>query len=84
LPILDFLNDLCSSDGAGRAEKKLTSQHTSQSSSSQDKIDDDTSSQLKDLEAAVKSNQGGVVKNIVERVMQCEPEMHRNLRKVEA
>ncbi|KAI9637021.1 H+-ATPase G subunit-domain-containing protein [Dioszegia hungarica] len=64
--------------------KKFESEHTSQTTTSQSTIDSETDGQLKDLDAAVKSNQGGVVKTIVERVLKCEPELHRNLSKVGA
>ena len=62
----------------------LTKQHKSQTSTSQSSIDATTSRQLDDIKANVAKHQKDVVAKIVERVLKCEPELHRNLNKVEA
>ncbi|EJT45598.1 hypothetical protein A1Q1_05935 [Trichosporon asahii var. asahii CBS 2479] len=59
-------------------------QHTSQTSTSQTTIDTDKDEQLKKLDAEVKKNGPDVVEKIVSRVLKVNPELHRNLKKVEA
>jgi len=43
-----------------------------------------TKEQLAAIEKAIKTNQEGVIKKIVERVIRSDPQMHQNLKKVEA
>ena len=59
-------------------------QHKSETSSSQSTIDSSTRKQLSELDAAVAKNREEVIKKIVERVVKCEPQLHPNLKKVEA
>lgn len=59
-------------------------QHSSQTTSSQSTIDAQAKTQLAELEEAVKKNRDGVIKKIVERVTKSEPQLHQNLKKVEA
>jgi hypothetical protein len=59
-------------------------QHTSQTSSTQSTIDESTQKQIKELEAAVAKNRDAVVDKILERVVKCEPTLHRNLTKLGA
>ena len=59
-------------------------QNSSNKTSSQSSIDSSTKTQLADIEKAIKQNQDGVIKKIVERVVTCDPQMHPNLKKVEA
>jgi V-type H+-transporting ATPase subunit G len=63
---------------------RLDPQHTSQTSSSQSSIDASTKQQLESIESALKAHRADAVKKIVERVIKCEPELHQNLKKVEA
>ncbi|GFZ47058.1 V-ATPase 13 kDa subunit, partial [Saitozyma sp. JCM 24511] len=64
--------------------KKFESEHSSQTTSSQSTIDAQAKTQLAELEEAVKKNRDGVIKKIVERVTKSEPQLHQNLKKVEA
>ena len=64
--------------------REANPQHTSQTSTSQTTIDSDKDEQLKTLDAAVKKNGPDVVEKIVSRVLQVNPELHRNLKKVDA
>lgn len=63
---------------------KADIQHTSQTSTSQTTIDSSKDEQLKKLDAEVKQNGPKVVEKIVSRVLQVNPELHPNLKKVEA
>ncbi|WWC63750.1 V-type ATPase, G subunit [Kwoniella dejecticola CBS 10117] len=64
--------------------KKFEKDHTNQTSSSQSSIDSSTTTQLSDLDKAVEKNKGDVIKKIVERVLQSDPKLHQNLKKIEA
>lgn len=66
------------------AYPSLSSQNSSQTTSSQSTIDQSTEKQLSDIESNVKQNRDKTIKKIVERVLQCEPHMHANLKKIEA
>lgn len=59
-------------------------QHTSQTSTSQTTIDSDKAEQLKKLDAEVQKNGPEVVDKIVSRVLKVNPELHPNLKKIEA
>ena len=59
-------------------------QHSSQTTTSQSSIDSSTKTQLESIESAIGKHKDEVVKKIVERVVKCEPEMHPNLKKVQA
>jgi V-type H+-transporting ATPase subunit G len=62
----------------------MREQHKSQTTTSQSSIDSDTQKQLEQIKANVSKHQKDVVAKIVERVLKCEPDLHRNLKKVEA
>ncbi|WVQ90098.1 V-type ATPase, G subunit [Cryptococcus gattii] len=64
--------------------KRFKSEHTSQTSTSQTSIDSTTKTQLSQLDDAVAKNKGKVIKKIVSRVLQSEPHLHPNLKKLEA
>lgn len=59
-------------------------QNSSNKDTSQTTIDSSTKEQLAAIEKAIKTNQEGVIKKIVERVIRSDPQMHQNLKKVEA
>lgn len=59
-------------------------QNSSHTTTSQSSIDSTTKKQLSDIETAVKDNRDAVIKKIVERVLQCDPHLHPNLKKIEA
>jgi hypothetical protein len=59
-------------------------QNSSQTTSSQSTIDASTKKQLADIESAIKENRDATVKKIVGRVLQCDPHLHPNLKKIEA
>ncbi|ODO04816.1 V-type ATPase, G subunit [Cryptococcus amylolentus CBS 6273] len=63
---------------------KFESDHTSQTTSSQTNIDSTTKTQLANLDSSVEKNKGEVIKKIVERVLQSDPHLHPNLKKIEA
>ncbi|RXK39017.1 V-type ATPase, G subunit [Tremella mesenterica] len=58
--------------------------HSSETTSSQTTSDAQTKIQLSELDVAVEKNKHSVIDKIVERVLQCDPHLHQNLRKVEA
>ncbi|KIR72114.1 V-type ATPase, G subunit [Cryptococcus deuterogattii CA1014] len=69
------------------SQQQLTrefAQHTSQTSTSQTSIDSTTKTQLSQLDDAVAKNKEKVIKKIVSRVLQSEPHLHPNLKKLEA
>ncbi|WFD20656.1 triacylglycerol lipase [Malassezia caprae] len=53
-------------------------------SSSQDKIDRDTKDRLQEIEQAFEKKRTELVKKLIERVGQVDPQPHRNLHKIEA
>ncbi len=59
-------------------------QHKSQTSDNQSSIDSSTTKQIDGLKTSVAKNRDGVVDKILERVVTCEPKLHRNLKKIEA
>jgi V-type H+-transporting ATPase subunit G len=59
-------------------------QHKSQTSNSQSSIDASTKQQIESLKKGVEKNRAVVVDKILDRVVRCEPKMHRNLKKIEA
>jgi V-type H+-transporting ATPase subunit G len=59
-------------------------QNSSQTSSSQSTIDDSTKKQLADIESSIKQNREKTIKKVVDRVLQCDPQLHPNLKKVQA
>lgn len=63
---------------------RADTQHSSQKSSSQSTIDSTKTEQLKTLDAQVKDNGPQVVEKIVSRVLVVTPELHPNLKKIEA
>lgn len=63
---------------------RADSQNSSNKDTSQTTIDSSTKEQLAAIEKAIKTNQEGVIKKIVERVIRSDPQMHQNLKKVEA
>ena len=63
---------------------RTDSQNSSNKDTSQTTIDSSTKEQLAAIEKAIKTNQEGVIKKIVERVIRSDPQMHQNLKKVEA
>ncbi|EIW67112.1 hypothetical protein TREMEDRAFT_34120, partial [Tremella mesenterica DSM 1558] len=58
--------------------------HSSETTSSQTTSDAQTKIQLSELDVAVEKNKHSVIDKIVERVLQCDPHLHQNLKKVEA
>ncbi|KAL7425086.1 hypothetical protein Q5752_000774 [Cryptotrichosporon argae] len=64
--------------------KRFESDHTSRTTTSQTTIDDSTKKQLTALDEAVAAHSAEVIDKIVGRVLQCEPKLHPNLKKIEA
>jgi V-type H+-transporting ATPase subunit G len=69
---------------AHRPLTRLYQQNSSQTSSSQSTIDDSTKKQLADIESSIKQNREKTIKKVVDRVLQCDPQLHPNLKKVQA
>jgi len=63
---------------------RLHQQNSTQTSSSQSTIDDSTKKQLADIESSIKQNREKTIKKVVDRVLQCDPQLHPNLKKVQA
>jgi hypothetical protein len=61
-----------------------TQQHKSQTKDSQSTIDQDTEKQVETLKSDVEKNRSAVIDKILERVIQNDPHLHQNLKKVEA
>jgi hypothetical protein len=64
--------------------QQLPQQNSSQTSSSQSTIDESTKKQLAEIESSIKQNREKTIKKVVDRVLQCDPQLHPNLKKVEA
>ncbi|PWN39199.1 hypothetical protein IE81DRAFT_326783 [Ceraceosorus guamensis] len=60
--------------------KKTQKEHEGSSGSNQAKVDAATADQLKQLEEAFKKNRSGVVDKLLERVVEVDPQPHRNLK----
>lgn len=60
------------------------SQYEGTQTSSQDKIDRDTKDRLQEIEQAFEKKRDELVKKLLERVGQVDPQPHRNLHKIEA
>lgn len=54
-------------------------QHSGDSSSSQVEVDKATKASLEQIEASFEANSADVVKKLLERVIQVQPQLHRNL-----
>lgn len=61
----------------------FTLQHKSQTSNNQSEIDASTKQQVSDVKSQVEKNRQAVIDKVLERVVQCEPKLHRNLQKVQ-
>ncbi|BGP31635.1 hypothetical protein JCM10296v2_003407 [Rhodotorula toruloides] len=59
--------------------KEFENQHSGDSSSSQDEVDKATQEALAKIEASFEENREKVVKDLLERVVQVSPALHRNL-----
>lgn len=59
-------------------------QHEGDSGRSQANVDKTTDEQLKTLDTAFDKNRKAVVEKLLERLTEVEPQLHRNLKKVEA
>ncbi len=64
----------------GRADRSgWCMQHSGDSSSSQVEVDKATKASLEQVEASFEANSADVVKKVLERVIQVQPQLHRNL-----
>lgn len=54
-------------------------QHSGDSSSSQAEVDKATKASLEQIEASFAANSADVVKKLLDRVVQVQPQLHRNL-----
>ncbi|GAA5964458.1 hypothetical protein JCM8115_006321 [Rhodotorula mucilaginosa] len=59
--------------------REFEEQHSGDSSSSQVEVDKATKASLEQIEASFEANSADVVKKLLERVVQVQPQLHRNL-----
>lgn len=62
----------------------LTSKYQGTKSEAQDKVDRDTKSRLADIEKTFSEKREQLIKKLLDRVAEVDPQPHRNLHKIEA
>ncbi|GAA5838252.1 hypothetical protein JCM11251_003442 [Rhodosporidiobolus azoricus] len=60
--------------------RQFEQQHSGDSSTSQDEVNKSTAEQLEKIQSSFDSNREQVVASLLERVVQVQPQLHRNLK----